>query len=214
MTPCERTEGRLASYVDGDLNPEDKALVEAHLAACPECTVLAACLKSTDAAFAAFPEIEPAPALMERLRAVPVASATSATTSSSLTSESTRSALTTVPAWAPDFAGGTVSAPKARPLTPRRWFRLSFDVLLRPSLQPVFAVATILAVGFSLYMASPDKKRIDQVINHQIHLGYSAFEKLTARAGALTDSLGAAADSLFVSLGKINPLGKTAASDR
>ena len=204
MTPCERTEGRLASYVDGDLNPEDKALVEAHLAACPECTVLAACLKSTDAAFAAFPEIEPAPALMERLRAVPVASATSATTSSSLTSESTRSA----------WARGAASDAKARPLTPRRRFRLSFDVLLRPSLQPVFAVATILAVGISLYMAGPDKKRIDQFINRQIHLGYSAFEKLTARAGALTDNLGAAADSLFVSLGKINPLGKTAASDR
>lgn len=169
MTPCERIEGLLASYVDGELGPDEKALVEAHLAACLECAALAACLKSADAALAAFPDIEPAPVLMQKLRTVPA---------------------------------------------PRRRFRLSFDVLLRPSLQPVFAVATILAVGFSLYMASPDKKRIDQAINRQIHLGYSAFEKLTARAGALTDSLGAAADNLFVSLGKINPLGKTDASDR
>lgn len=179
MTPCERIEGLLAAFVDGELGPEEKARVEAHLAACPECAALAACLTSADAAFAAFPDFEPAPALMQNLRAVPAA-----------------------------------SAAKARPLTPRRRFRLSFDALLRPSLQPVFAVATILAVGFSLYMASPDKKRIDQAINRQIHLGYSAFEKLTARAGALTDSLGAAADNLFVSLGEINPLGKTDASDR
>lgn len=169
MTPCERIEGLLASYVDGELGPDEKALVEAHLAACPECAALAACLKSADAALAAFPDIEPAPVLMQKLRTVPAA---------------------------------------------RRRFRLNFDALLRPSLQPVFAVATILAVGFSLYMASPDKKRIDQAINRQIHLGYSAFEKLTARAGALTDSLGAAADNLFVSLGEINPLGKTDASDR
>ena len=169
MSPCERIEGLLASYADGELGSEEKALVEAHLAACPKCAALAACLRSADAAFAAFPEIEPAPALMQKLRAV---------------------------------------------AEPRRRFRFSFDVLLRPSLQPVFAVVAILAVGFSLYMASPDKKRIDQAINRQIHLGYSAFEKLTARAGALTDSLGAAADNLFVSLGRINPLGKADASDR
>jgi anti-sigma factor RsiW len=185
MSPCERIEGLLASYVDGELAPEEKALVEAHLAACPECAALAACLKSADAAFAAFPEFEPAPALMIKLRAVPTA------------------------AGAPGFVRGSTSAAKARPLALRRRFRFSFDVLLRPSLQPVFAVITILAVGFSLYMASPDKKRIDQAINRQIHLGYSAFEKLTARAGALTDSLGAAADNLFVSLGHMNPLGKT-----
>jgi anti-sigma factor RsiW len=169
MSPCERIEELLASYADGELGPEEKALVEAHLAACPECAALAACLRSADAAFAAFPEIEPSPTLMDRLRAV---------------------------------------------AAPRRRFRFGFDVLLRPSLQPVFAVLTILAVGFSLYMASPDKKRIDQAVNRQIHLGYSAFEKLTARAGALTDSLGAAADNLFVSLERINPLGKTNASDR
>jgi len=169
MSPCERIEGLLASYADGELSPEEKALVEEHLASCPDCASLAACLKSVDAAFASFPEIEPAPALINRLRAVP---------------------------------------------HPRRRFRLSFDILLRPSLQPVFAVLTILAVGFSLYMASPDKKRIDQAINRQIHLGYSAFEKLTSRAGALTDSLGAAADNLFVSLGNLNPLGKAGSSDR
>jgi anti-sigma factor RsiW len=169
MSPCERIEGLLTSYADGELGPGEKALVEAHLAACPECAALAAGLRSADEAFAAFPEIEPSPALMVKLRAVG---------------------------------------------PPRRRFRFGFDVLLRPSLQPIFAVLAVLAVGVSLYMASPEKKRIDQAINRQIHLGYSAFEKLTARAGALTDSLGAAADNLFVSLGHLNPLGKTDSSDR
>ena len=163
MTACDRIEGLLASYVDGDLGPEDTELVRLHLASCPACATLAACLTSADEAFAAFPEIEPSPALRARLRAVPA----------------------------------------------RRRLRFSLDVLLKPSLQPIFAAATIVAVALSLYMASPDKKRIEEAVTRQLHRGYSAFEKLTARAGALTDSLVAAADSLYASIKTLNPLGKT-----
>jgi anti-sigma factor RsiW len=163
MTVCDRVEGLLVPYADVDLAPEEKALVERHLEGCPSCAALAAGLTSAGEAFAAFPEIEPGPALMAKLRAVPE----------------------------------------------RRRFRFSLEFLLRPSLQPVFAVASIVAVAFSLYMASPDKKRIEQAVNRQLHRGYSAFEKLTAKAGAAADSLGAAADSLYVSIKTFNPLGKT-----
>ncbi len=163
MTACDRIEGLLAAYVDADLAPEEKDLVERHLEGCPSCAALADSLRSAGEAFAAFPEIEPSPALVTRLRAVPG----------------------------------------------RRRFRFSLDFLLKPSLQPVFAVASIMAVAFSLYASSPDKKRIEQAVTRQLHRGYSTFEKLTAKAGAITDSLGAAADSLYASIKTLNPLGKT-----
>jgi len=163
MTTCDRIEGLLPAFVDGELDPADKALVEGHLAECRACASLSAALASAGEAFAAFPEIEPAPALMDRLRAVPE----------------------------------------------RRRFRIrpAFDFLLRPALQPLIAAATVLAVAFTLYMASPDKKGIERAVTRQLHRGYTAFEKLTARAGAAADSLGAAADSLYVSLKTLNPLG-------
>jgi len=163
MTPCDRIEEILPSFIDGDLAPAEADLVRRHLDGCPACAALAAGLADAGRAFAAFPEIEPSPALIARLRAVPR----------------------------------------------RRRFRFSLNVLLKPSLQPVFAAASVLAVAFSLYMASPDKKHIERAVARELHRGYSTFERLAAKAGALTDGLGAAADSLYASIKTLNPLGKT-----
>jgi len=68
---CERTQDLLTPYLDGDLGPAERAEVEAHLAACPDCAVLLACLQSAAAAFAAFPEVEPSPGLMKKLETIP-----------------------------------------------------------------------------------------------------------------------------------------------
>ncbi len=86
--------------------------------------------------------------------------------------------------------------------------RFSLDFLVKPSLQPVFTAATVLLIIFSFYMFGPYKKDIDKSVNRQIHRGYSRLEKLYAKAGSVTDSLGATADNILVSLKKINPLGK------
>jgi hypothetical protein len=86
--------------------------------------------------------------------------------------------------------------------------RFSLDFLVKPSLQPVFAAATVLLIIFSFYMFGPYKKDIDKSVNRQIHRGYSQLEKLYAKAGSVTDSLGATADTILVSLKNINPLGK------
>jgi anti-sigma factor RsiW len=68
---CERIEELLSSYLERDLSPEDKREVEAHLEICPSCAELLAALRETQEALAGFPELEPSPALMVKLYAIP-----------------------------------------------------------------------------------------------------------------------------------------------
>jgi len=88
-------------------------------------------------------------------------------------------------------------------------FRLSLDLLIRPSLQPVFTVATVFLALFSFYMFGPDRERINKAVSRQLHLGYKKVEQLYAKAGSATDSLGAYTDSVFVSLKRISPFGQS-----
>ncbi len=67
---CDKLQDRLSPYLDGELDAADKAELEAHLAACPECAGLASRMKAALAAFASFPEVEPSPALRRRLTAI------------------------------------------------------------------------------------------------------------------------------------------------
>jgi predicted anti-sigma-YlaC factor YlaD len=73
MMTCERIEGLLSGYLEGWLAAAEKAEVDAHLAECPECAGLAALMRETLAATASFPEVEPSPALMAGLYAIPEA---------------------------------------------------------------------------------------------------------------------------------------------
>ena len=68
---CERFEELLSAYLEGELAAAERAEVESHLAVCPGCAELAGLMRETLAATAAFPEVEPSPALMARLYAVP-----------------------------------------------------------------------------------------------------------------------------------------------
>ena len=160
---CDKIQNLLSPYVDGELTPEAKADVEAHLLSCRECAELLSLLKLATASLADFPEVEPSSDLNAKLYAIP-----------------------------------------AR----QKKFRFSLDFLVKPALQPVFATVTVLLIIFSFYMFGPYKKDIDKSVDRQIHRGYSQLEKLYAKAGSVTDSLGAAADNILVSLKKINPLGK------
>jgi len=90
----------------------------------------------------------------------------------------------------------------------KKKFRLGLDFFLKPSLQPVFTVATVFLIMISVYIFHPDKKSIDKSINRQIHLGYSRVEKLYAEAGSLADNLGAYKDSFIDSLKNIKFLRK------
>jgi hypothetical protein len=50
---------RLSAYLDGELPPEERALVDAHLSACAECTAFLAALAAADRAAAALPAEAP-----------------------------------------------------------------------------------------------------------------------------------------------------------
>jgi hypothetical protein len=82
----------------------------------------------------------------------------------------------------------------------KKKFRFNLDFLLKPSLQPVFAAATIFLVIFSFYFFHPDRNYINKYINRQLHLGYSQVEKLYAKAGSVTDNLGRYKDNILTSL--------------
>jgi hypothetical protein len=160
---CEKIQDLLSPYLDGELTPEEKASVEAHLSSCRECAELLSLLRVATESLAAFPEVEPGPDLKAKLYAIP---------------------------------------------DRKKNFRFGLDFLVKPALQPVLAAATIFLIIFSFYMFGPYKKDINKTVNREIHRGYSQVEKLYAKAGSVTDSLGAYANDIFVSLKKINPLGK------
>lgn len=82
----------------------------------------------------------------------------------------------------------------------RKKFSFSLDFLLKPSLQPIFAAASIFLTLMSFYFFNPDKKYIDRSINQKIHLGYSQVEKFYAQAGSWTDRLGDYKDSVLGSI--------------
>ena len=152
---CERIEELLSAFLEGELSQADKALVESHLAGCPDCTALLAVMRRTQQALAAIPELEVSPSLQARLAAIPER---------------------------------------------KKKFSFSFDFVLKPALQPVFAAATIFMTLLSFYLFNPDKKYIDRAIDQKIHSGYSQVEKLYAKAGSFTDRLGDTAESVFVSV--------------
>ena len=83
----------------------------------------------------------------------------------------------------------------------------NFDFLVRPSLQPVLTVATIMLIMISFYFYGPNKSSIDKSISRKIHLGYSKIERLYAKAESFTASLGEHKDNILVSLKNIKLLG-------
>ncbi|MDH7512247.1 MAG: zf-HC2 domain-containing protein [Clostridiales bacterium] len=85
--------------------------------------------------------------------------------------------------------------------------KLSLDFLLQPSLQPMFAAATVFMILVSFYVFNPNKKAVDRSIDRNLHLGYSQVEKLYAKAGFWADRLKAYKDNILVSIKEWNLLG-------
>ncbi len=83
----------------------------------------------------------------------------------------------------------------------------NFDFLVRPSLQPVLTVATIMLIMISFYFYGPNKSSIDKSISRKIGFGYSKIERLYAKAESFTASLGEHKDNILVSLKNIKLLG-------
>jgi anti-sigma factor RsiW len=64
-------EERLSAYLEGELDRAQKAEVETHLAACPECASLFEAMRDARDVLATLPELEPSPDLLRRLYAIP-----------------------------------------------------------------------------------------------------------------------------------------------
>ena len=90
--------------------------------------------------------------------------------------------------------------------SPKRKFRINLDFLVRPSLQPVFAAASIVLILVSFYFYHPEKNKFDKAISQQVHQGYSEIGKIYAKAESFTQSLGKYKDNLLVSIKNLNPL--------
>ncbi|MGB7296252.1 MAG: zf-HC2 domain-containing protein [Candidatus Aminicenantales bacterium] len=152
---CEHIEGLLSAFLEGDLNQEERALVESHLADCPDCSSLLGVLRRAQQALTGFPEVEVSPELQARLAAIPER---------------------------------------------KKKFSFTFDFMLKPALQPVFAAGALFMTLLSFYLFNPEKTAIDRVIDQKVHAGYSRVERLYARAGSFTDRLGDTANNILGSV--------------
>ena len=61
----------LSAYLEGDLDESRSADVRRHLASCPDCGLLLESMKEARDALGALPEVEPSPALLRKLYAIP-----------------------------------------------------------------------------------------------------------------------------------------------
>jgi len=61
----------LSAYLEGELDESRSADVGRHLASCPECRLLVESMKEAREALGALPEVEPSPALLRKLYAIP-----------------------------------------------------------------------------------------------------------------------------------------------
>lgn len=64
---CTKIDSMLSSYLDGELRPEERRLVEAHLKACPHCAAELAALERTAAGTRLFPFPGLSPDFTERV---------------------------------------------------------------------------------------------------------------------------------------------------
>jgi anti-sigma factor RsiW len=68
---CERFEELLSAYLEGELSAGEKRDMNAHIAVCASCAELLSVFRRMETALARFPEVEPSPALMAKLYAIP-----------------------------------------------------------------------------------------------------------------------------------------------
>jgi predicted anti-sigma-YlaC factor YlaD len=88
----------------------------------------------------------------------------------------------------------------------QRRFKLNFDFLIRPALQPVLAAATVVLTVFSFYAFNPNRGDINKTVQREFHSGYQKIGQLYAKAESFTNSLAGQKDVLIDTLKTKNPL--------
>ena len=110
----------------------------------------------------------------------------------------TRDALRAIPEI--DLPPALLQKLYAIPDAGKKKFHFVRDILLRPALQPYFAGATGLLAFISFLAFSPAGHSLRKSFDRQIHAGYNQIERLYAKAGSITDEIGAYKDTLLGSL--------------
>lgn len=85
-------------------------------------------------------------------------------------------------------------------------FRLNLDFLIRPSLQPVMAAATVVLTVVSFYAFNPNRGDINKTVQRQFHTGYQKIGRLYAEAESFTNALAGQKDVFLDILKTKNPL--------
>jgi anti-sigma factor RsiW len=80
-----------------------------------------------------------------------------------------------------------------------------FSLLRRPQLQPVLVAASALGIAASLYLLNPNRREFDKTVVRAFHRGVGKVETLYARAGAVTDTIGAYAEDIYASIRTMTP---------
>ena len=68
---CEKAKKLLSSYLEDELNPQQRKEVESHLKSCPSCSELFSLLQQTKESLSSWPELEVRPELLGRLYSIP-----------------------------------------------------------------------------------------------------------------------------------------------
>ncbi len=87
---------------------------------------------------------------------------------------------------------------------PAKKFSALFDWLLRPSLQPILAAASIFLFIISFFLFHPDGRFLSRTLNEQVHVGLSRVERFVAKAEGLPGYLPVVRESIQKSLKNIS----------
>ncbi|MBN1222544.1 MAG: zf-HC2 domain-containing protein [Candidatus Aminicenantes bacterium] len=91
----------------------------------------------------------------------------------------------------------------------KKKFRLLPEFLLRPSLQPILAAATVLMTLVSFYTFNPNRDAINKSINRQLHQGYRKVGKIYSKAESFAVSLGEHKDNILESIKSTKLFGRS-----
>ena len=92
--------------------------------------------------------------------------------------------------------------------TQKKKFSLRLDFLLKPSLQPILAAATVLMTVVSFYTFNPNRDAINKSINRQLHLGYRKAGYIYSKAESFAASLGEHKDNILESIKSVKLFGR------
>ncbi|MDD8019755.1 MAG: zf-HC2 domain-containing protein [Acidobacteriota bacterium] len=169
---CQQIRKALPAYLEGELSRPQAIIIEAHLAECPGCRLLAREIETINKSLSSLSEIEPSPALLAKIYSIPDSVAIK--------------------------TGLKVQSAGRRERTARGIFSRPF--WLSPAFQPVLVSLTIILIFISLTFFTQPGRNFQKSLSLEFHRAYSQTQKVLVKAGVLTDRINGYKESLLASL--------------